>query len=437
MPTEKKLPVAVVVIAKNEERRIADCLKSVSWAGEIIVVDDESIDRTAELACGLGARVYRRTMDIEGRQRNFGFEQAAQPWILSLDADERVTPQLAREIQEVLKTHEKSPGVVGFAIPIKTFIGSRWVRGAGYYPARKARLFRKGRFRYEEAGVHPRALYEGRIIELQGDILHYSCRDLGEFIRKFDRETTLEAEKWLLDRRKISFLKALRKTLDRFLKNYFLKGGWRDGGMGFVMSLFHGFYQLIGYAKYRERRGRLDRVVFVDRDGVVNEDLFDYVRRWEDFRFYDGVLEGLKRLVRAGYKVVLISNQAGVGDGVYSEKALWEIHQNMLKEFERAGVHIHAAYYCLHGKEAGCGCRKPRVGLFRRAAEDGLCFDKSKTYFLGDKASDMEAGKNFGLRTILIRTGYGSQHEAVCCDVLRPDAVVNNFQEAVDRVLCG
>lgn len=431
-----KTPLAVVIIAKNEERRLEACIQSVRWAEEVVVIDDDSTDRTAELARQGGAKVIRRTMDIEGRQRNFGFDHTTQPWILSLDADERVSPELAQEIQCSIQNHANESDLTGFAIPIRTYIGSRWIRGAGYYPARKTRLFRRGKFRYEEARVHPRALYEGKIIDLHGDILHYSCAHLGEFVNKFNRETTLEAEKWIRDGRKVSFLKTLRKTIDRFLKNYFLKGGWSDGVMGYTMSLFHGFYQLLTYAKYREmKRAQTSKVVFIDRDGVINEDLFDYVKSWESFRFYEGVVDGLKRLMAADYKMILISNQAGVGDGQFPEKTHWDIHKRMVEVFENEGVRLRAAYYCLHGKKEGCECRKPKTGLFQQATKNGLVFDKSKTYFMGDKVTDIEAGKNFGLRTILILTGYGRQHEAACRGKLQPDAVVNNFKEAVDHIL--
>ncbi|MBI4115236.1 MAG: HAD-IIIA family hydrolase [Candidatus Omnitrophica bacterium] len=430
------VPVAVVIIAKNEEKRIEECIRSVAWAREVVVIDDESQDRTSELCRQLGAKVFKRAMDIEGRQRNFGFEQATQPWILSLDADERVTPELAKEIGEALSRHSQDESVVGFAIPILTYIGERQVRGAGYYPARKARMFRKGRFRYEEARVHPRALYEGKIVELNGDILHYSCNNLGEFINKFNRETTLEAEKWLLDKRKVTLANALRKTADRFLKNYFLKKGWKDGVMGLVMSSFHGLYQFFSYAKYWEMKQ--SRVVFIDRDGVINVDpIDDYVKSWEEFRFHEGVLEGLKRLTTAGYQIILISNQAGVGDNVYPEKDLWDIHHKMLGAFQEKGIQVHASYFCLHGKKAGCKCRKPQTGLFLEASKNGLKFDRSRTYFVGDKVTDIEAGKNFGLRTILVRMGHGQKDEPMCKGALAPDAIVNNFQEAVERVLCA
>lgn len=246
-----KALVSVVIIAKNEERRIEDCLKSASWAREIILLDDLSTDRTVEIARRFTDKIFQRAMDIEGRQRNFAYEKATQEWVLSLDADERVTPELAEEISRVIRENNSH---TCYAIPIKTFIGSEWIRGAGYYPASKARLFRKGRFRYEEARVHPRVIYEGSCGHLKGDILHYSCQNLEQWIGKFNRETTLEADKWITDGRKVTLFSSLRKTADRFLKNYFLKDGWRHGFMGFLMSVFHGLYQLFSYAKYREMK---------------------------------------------------------------------------------------------------------------------------------------------------------------------------------------
>ncbi len=106
--------------------------------------------------------------------------------------------------------------------------------------------------------MHPRVIYEGKCGFLKGDILHYSCHNLGQWIGKFNRETDLEADKWITDGRKVTLGNSLRKSLDRFFKNYFLKDGWRHGFTGFLMSVFHGLYQLFSYAKYREMK--MDRL---------------------------------------------------------------------------------------------------------------------------------------------------------------------------------
>lgn len=246
----EKAPVSVVIIAKNEERRLEDCLKSAAWAKEIIVLDDMSTDRTVEISRQFTDRVFQRQMDIEGRHRNYAYDLATQPWVLSLDADERITPELAEEITKAIT--DTSATHVCYSIPIKTYIGDEWIQGAGYYPAAKTRLFKKGEFRYEEARVHPRVIYQGTCGHLKKDIIHLSCQNIEQWFGKFNRETTLEAEKWIIDGRKVKMGNILRKTVDRFLKNYFGKKGYKYGFTGFLMSYFHGFYQLLSYAKYRE-----------------------------------------------------------------------------------------------------------------------------------------------------------------------------------------
>lgn len=247
----EKFALSVAVIAKNEEKRLDDCLKSVAWANDIVVIDDMSTDRTVEIAEKYTTNIKQRKMDVEGTHRNYAYSQAENQWVMSLDADERVTPELAEEIKRVLGSDKGEYNA--YAIPIKTYMGNRWIKGAGYYPARKVRIFRKDKFRYEDSGVHPRIFLEGKCGELNGDILHYSWNNLSEFLTKINRETTLEAEKWLQDGRKVTFWNIFRKTIDRFLKNYFLKKGYKDGFYGFLFSYFHSYYQLMSYAKYYER----------------------------------------------------------------------------------------------------------------------------------------------------------------------------------------
>lgn len=176
----------------------------------------------------------------------------------------------------------------------------------------------------------------------------------------------------------------------------------------------------------------MDKVVFLDRDGVINVDLIgDYIKHWEEFRFEEGAVDALKRLTEAGYKIVVISNQAGIGDGIFAEDALWDIHRKMLGELEKNGAKVHAAYYCLHGKEAGCSCRKPETGLFEQAART-LKFDKAKTYFVGDKATDIEAGRRFGLKTIFVRTGHGKKDEMKLTGEVVPDYRFNRLSDALE-----
>ena len=250
----EKVPVSVVVITKNEEDNIADCLKSASWADEIIVLDDNSSDRTVETAKKFTDKIFSRKMDVEGRHRNYAYSLARNNWVLSLDADERVSPVLAEEIKELFNPSAKNPiKDVVFCIPIKTYIGKRWIRYGGWYPASKDRLMDKRIVRYEEKGVHPRIIYHGSCGRfLKGDILHYSYRDFHDFFESLNNQTTMEAKKWFEEKRKIGFFRAYRKFLSRFLKHYFIEQGFRDGMIGLIAAWGGGFYQIMSYVKYRE-----------------------------------------------------------------------------------------------------------------------------------------------------------------------------------------
>ncbi len=174
----------------------------------------------------------------------------------------------------------------------------------------------------------------------------------------------------------------------------------------------------------------MKRIVFIDRDGVINVDpVGDYVKTWEQFRFEKGALQALKTISDSGLGIILISNQAGVGDGVFPESALWDVHEKMMKEFAKNEIQILSSHYCLHGKQHGCKCRKPETGLFQQAV-NGLRYDSRKTYFIGDKATDVEAGKRFGIRTIFVRTGHGRMDESRLKGKLKPDFIVETILEA-------
>ncbi len=245
MPTP--VPLSVVVITKNEEGRLADCLESVRWAAELIVVDDFSTDRTLEVAHRYTARVVQRRMEVEGCHRNEAYALATEEWILSLDADERVTPALRDEIAALLPS--QSP-LNGYTIPRRNYLGARWLQHGGFYPSAQLRLFRAGHFKYEEVEVHPRAFLDTETGHLRGDILHYSYRNLEDFAGKLNRQTTLEAMKWLKANRPLGVGTGLWRTVDRFARTYWGKEGHRDGLAGFIMAVLGGMYQFVTLCKH-------------------------------------------------------------------------------------------------------------------------------------------------------------------------------------------
>jgi len=260
-----KALVSVVIITKNEEANIEACLKSVyGWAGEIIVVDDESRDRTVELARRYADKILHRKMDIEGKHRNWAYQQAKNDWVLSLDADERVTEELKEEIRKNLKINTK---YVCFSIPLRNYIGDYWVKYGGWYPAPKIRLFRKDKFKYEEVEVHPRAFIEGECGRLKSNIIHKGYSTFKDFLNSVNNQSTLEAVKWyklsLVNPKKASlkmnFIHALWRMFDRFFRRFIRKKGYKDGLYGFIVAYFDSLYQILSYAKYwemkRESRG--------------------------------------------------------------------------------------------------------------------------------------------------------------------------------------
>jgi glycosyltransferase involved in cell wall biosynthesis len=244
--------LSVVVLTKNEEACIAECLESVKWADEIIVVDDESTDKTLEIVKQFNAKVFVRKMDVEGTHRNWAYAQARNPWVLSLDADESVTPELKTEIEQAMKSEE----FVAFSIPLRNYISNYWVRYGGWYPASKVRLFRRDKFRYEEVEVHPRAFIEGKCGHLKSDIIHKGYPDLEHFLNSVNRQSTLEAKKWINTGRKMSLGHIIWRAVDRFFRRYLRKKAYKDGMYGFIIAFFDTLYQILSYVKYKEMLNR-------------------------------------------------------------------------------------------------------------------------------------------------------------------------------------
>jgi histidinol-phosphate phosphatase family protein len=178
---------------------------------------------------------------------------------------------------------------------------------------------------------------------------------------------------------------------------------------------------------------RPDKVIFIDRDGVVNRDPggwteHSYVTRWEDFHFLEGALRALALFKRSGFRVVIISNQAGVGKGFFTKEDLDKVNSKMLAEVRKHGGAIDGVYYCVHRKEDGCSCRKPKTGMFEAAVKRYGVMPR-ETYFIGDSLVDIAAGAKMGMETVFVLSGKTSLEESRGWG-LKPGHVFKDLLEA-------
>jgi glycosyltransferase involved in cell wall biosynthesis len=254
--------VACVVITKNEEANIQDCLKSAQWTNELLVVDAESRDRTVELARACGAKVSVRPWPGFGLQKNFGMAQASSDWILILDADERVTEELRREITDRLKGWT-SGAPVAYRIPRRNFFYGAWVQRGGVYPDYQVRLFRRGMARYNDVAVHENLLVDGDIGTLAGHIEHFTERRIQDHFKKFGLYTTLAAQEKAKTVQTVRWTDLVFRPLVVWVKTYGLKQGCRDGVRGLIVCVFASMYTFVKYAKLwdatRQAASQLDR----------------------------------------------------------------------------------------------------------------------------------------------------------------------------------
>lgn len=246
------MSIAGIVITKDEERNIRACLDSLRWTDELIVVDAQSRDRTAAIAREYTPHVFVRPWPGYGPQKNFAFDQAGADWLLVVDADERVTEPLRREIQALLAAGPPAD-VAGFEIPRRNFFYGRWIRGGGIYPDYQLRLIRRTAGRYDDVLLHERLQVAGRIARLAEPLDHYSMLSVGDHVRKMMRYTTLGAEEKLKGRAQVTWLEQAGNHLGTILKTYCLRGGYRDGLHGVVVALFAGMHTFVKYAKAYEK----------------------------------------------------------------------------------------------------------------------------------------------------------------------------------------
>jgi len=246
--------LSVIVITLNEEERLRECLDSVAWADEIIVVDAESQDKTAAIARELTDHVIVRPWPGFAAQKNFGLGRATGEWVLSLDADETVSPALREEITAILAG---SQAAAGYAVPRRNVFWGRWVRHGGLYPDWQVRLFRRGRGRFVERAVHESVTIDGAVARLRAHLEHRSYRDVADFLARADRYTSLAAEEWIAaGRPSRPVLDLVARPAGRFLGMYVARAGFLDGWRGFLLATLYAYYVLMRSAKIWERARR-------------------------------------------------------------------------------------------------------------------------------------------------------------------------------------
>jgi glycosyltransferase involved in cell wall biosynthesis len=246
--------LTVTVITYNESAHIAAALDSVAWADEIIVVDSGSTDGTAEIAGAKATRVITRDWPGYSAQKNFAADQASHDWVLSMDADERVTPQLAVEIRELLK---QGPTASGYRIRrVSNYLG-RWIRSTDWFPDYQLRLYDRRAGRWNGLKIHESfRLREARPAKLHGELEHYAYRDIAHHLSKIDAYTTLIADHWHEQGRRTNALAVAVHPCLAFLRNYVVRGGFKDGTIGFIISVLNSYYVFLKLAKLWERQRR-------------------------------------------------------------------------------------------------------------------------------------------------------------------------------------
>jgi glycosyltransferase involved in cell wall biosynthesis len=244
--------LSVVLITQNEEGNLPRTLESVmplvrDGKGEIIVVDSGSTDRTVEIAQSFGARVFVEAWKGFAAQKNSAMDKASMDWVLQLDADERLEPELASEIEIALKG---SATISGFWIPRKNFFLGCWIRHGGFYPDPKLRLIRRGAGRFEEYGAHPTIKVNGPTGKLSNALLHDAYPTLRGYIDHMNSYSSMGAEVAVAKgHRRFSVGNIVIRPLLTFVYNYFIRLGFLDGREGLLLHLYHSAYVSWKYAK--------------------------------------------------------------------------------------------------------------------------------------------------------------------------------------------
>jgi glycosyltransferase involved in cell wall biosynthesis len=242
------MKISATIVAFNEERNIGRAIGSlVPCVDEIVVVDSGSSDRTREIAASLGARVIEEPWRGYAAQKNFAASCAVNDWILSIDADEEVTPALATEIASLQPQTFNAWNMPRLA----RYLG-RWIRHSGWYPDPKVRLYHREHARWQGEYVHESVQVSGSVGHLKNDLLHFTCDSLSEHLRTLDRYTSLAAQELVASAKPVPFRRLVTGPAWTFLRSYVIDRGFLDGAHGFMIAGMASFYTFMKYAKARQ-----------------------------------------------------------------------------------------------------------------------------------------------------------------------------------------
>ncbi|MCS7205969.1 MAG: glycosyltransferase family 2 protein [Leptospiraceae bacterium] len=261
--------ISAAIITYNEEQNIRECIQSLlEICDEIVVLDSYSTDRTKEICLSFDkVKFYEHPFDGHVEQKNRAIELCSHEWILSLDADERVSETLKKEIL-FLKNHpEIMNQYTGFQIPRLTYHLGKFIYHSGWYPQRKYRLFRKGFAKWEGENPHDYIVIQGKGKKLKGDILHYSFKDLSHQIDTINKFSSIVAFNRYHRKKKFSVFRSIYKPISKFIEIYFVKRGFLDGYPGFIISVASAFSSFLKEAKIYELKHQ-----FIERPSNLRKD---------------------------------------------------------------------------------------------------------------------------------------------------------------------
>ena len=240
--------ISIIIITENEERNIERCLRSVQWADELIVVDAFSTDKTHEIVHRMGGVMFQHRWEGFAIQKQFALDQASGDWVLSLDADEEVTPELAAEIRALILGNQQADG---YHIPRKSYFLGEWIRHGGWYPGYQVRFFRRTAGKVIQRPVHEGFSIDGTIGYLSSPINHYTYHSLQQYIEKLNDYTSLDVLNKIgpKGKKEIGWTHFVFHPVSLFIRKYFLQKGFKDGYRGFLIAVYSAFYNLLLYAK--------------------------------------------------------------------------------------------------------------------------------------------------------------------------------------------